>query len=216
MLWRDDVVEALRVLGGSSSLSSIYDAVRSLRIREGRSTPITLEAIVRRELEYNSSDSESYKKKHDLFYSVEGLGSGIWGLRGHLAPTPEASDFGAPDRVQATTYRILRDTVLAREIKRLHANTCQLCATVVELHGNQTYAEGHHLQPLGSPHNGPDVAGNIVVLCPTCHVLCDYFARPIHQSELRKIPGHQVSERFLNYHNDQYQCLTKPTRANGN
>lgn len=76
--WRNDVVIALKNIGGQGSLSEIYEAVRSSR--EGI-LPRTWEAIVRRELEYNSSDSESYKHRYDLFRSVNGIGSGVWALR---------------------------------------------------------------------------------------------------------------------------------------
>ena len=36
------------------------------------------------------------------------------------------------------------------------------------------YAEGHHLHPLGSAYDGPDVRGNILVVCPTHHAEFDY------------------------------------------
>lgn len=77
-IWREDVRDSLIELGGEAPLSLIYDAVRKIR---GCPPPKSWQAIVRRELEYNSSDSESYLGKHDLFFSVEGLGKGIWGLR---------------------------------------------------------------------------------------------------------------------------------------
>ncbi|WP_164517750.1 DUF3883 domain-containing protein [Rhizobium sp. TAL182] len=76
--WRDDVAAALRDIGGSGSLSEIYKAVRA---RRGEGLPRSWQAIVRRELEYNSSDSESYKERYDLFRSVNGIGSGVWALR---------------------------------------------------------------------------------------------------------------------------------------
>jgi hypothetical protein len=80
-LWRDDVKTALQQLGGSAPLESIYRAVKEIRLRAGRRVPRSIEAIVRRELEYNSSDSESYTKRYDWFYSVHGIGAGVWGLR---------------------------------------------------------------------------------------------------------------------------------------
>lgn len=77
-LWRDDVVEALRSIGGVGHLSQIYEAVRE--VRQGP-LPQNLKAIVRKELEYNSSDADAFQNKRDLFYSVEGIGNGVWGLR---------------------------------------------------------------------------------------------------------------------------------------
>jgi len=43
--------------------------------------PVNLEAIVRRELENNSSDAGAYAGRHDLFKTVHGLGNGFWALR---------------------------------------------------------------------------------------------------------------------------------------
>jgi hypothetical protein len=81
MIWRDDVRKALEQLEGKAHLDEIYRRVRELRTSRAATLPQSLAAIVRRELEYNSSDSESYQGRHDLFYSVQGIGNGVWGLR---------------------------------------------------------------------------------------------------------------------------------------
>jgi len=82
LIWRECVVEALRLIGGSGHLEKIYSAVRHVRKIRMLPLPPSWEAIVRRELEYNSSDSGSFQGKNDLFQSVEGIGSGVWALRG--------------------------------------------------------------------------------------------------------------------------------------
>lgn len=80
-LWRQDVREGLRQLGGAGHLKEIYEVVRAIRREHGRSVPANLEAIIRRELEYNSSDASTYQGKRDWFRSVNGIGSGNWALR---------------------------------------------------------------------------------------------------------------------------------------
>lgn len=80
-LWRDDVKLALQQLGGSAPLTEIYAAVRNIRIINGRTLPPSTNAIIRREIEYNSSDTESYQHKLDWFKTVDGIGSGVWALR---------------------------------------------------------------------------------------------------------------------------------------
>lgn len=82
VLWRDDVRSALEQLGGAAALAAIYAKVRETRRAEGRKIPSSLDAIVRRELEYNSSDSESFTGKRDWFKSINGVRGGVWGLRG--------------------------------------------------------------------------------------------------------------------------------------
>jgi hypothetical protein len=81
VLWRDDIVQALNNLGGSADLSEIYQEVRKIRRSGKRSLPISTDAVIRRELENNSSDSDSFTGARNLFSSVNGIGQGRWALR---------------------------------------------------------------------------------------------------------------------------------------
>ena len=76
--WLDDIQITLRNLGGEAHLSKIYKEVS--KVRKGKLNP-TFESTIRRELETNSSDTESYgkgRKGEVLFYMK---GKGVWGLR---------------------------------------------------------------------------------------------------------------------------------------
>jgi len=117
--------------------------------------------------------------------------------------TPIAFDYGnlAPEKVETTTYRILRDTTLARDLKTLHKNKCQICGETITL-STGDYSEAHHIKPLGTPHQGPDVSGNILVLCPNHHVMCDYGAIKLDTTTLRLHPDHILGDEFLRYHNE--------------
>ena len=79
--WRDDVRDALRRLGGKARLQAIYREVEKARRQAGRSIPRMLDAVVRRTLEDNSSDSNNYRGGPDLFEMVEGRGAGMWAVR---------------------------------------------------------------------------------------------------------------------------------------
>ena len=116
--------------------------------------------------------------------------------------TPTAVDFEQPEpaRIEIHTYRILRDTKLARTLKSLHQDACQICGQVISIQGD-TYSEAHHIRPLGSPHNGPDVAENILVLCPNHHVMCDYGSIQLDLENLRVHPQHSIGTQFIEYHN---------------
>ncbi|MFA5192851.1 MAG: HNH endonuclease [Verrucomicrobiia bacterium] len=118
-------------------------------------------------------------------------------------PTPQATDLAdaPPDRVQTTTYRILRDTVLARRIKIIHEFRCQVCGHTIELPDGSRYAEAHHIQPLGEPHNGRDVIGNILCLCPNHHAELDYRVSSITLAKLRCSEAHAIDARYVDYHN---------------
>jgi len=114
--------------------------------------------------------------------------------------TPKASDIDLPEtvRVETTTYRILRDTALSREVKIAQKFECQLCTKRIRLSDGSFYAEAHHVRPLGKPHNGPDVEENIICVCPNCHVLLDYGVIKLEKSQLQN-----VCLDYVDYHNKE-------------
>ena len=111
------------------------------------------------------------------------------------------SDIEPPVRVVATTYRILRDTVAARQLKADHQYRCQICDISIELPDGSHYAEAHHVRPLGRSHNGPDDRENMIVLCPNHHAMCDYGVIQLSVEVLRLIEGHAIDPAFIAYHN---------------
>ena len=76
--WKQDVVKAMSDLNGKGTLDEIYEKVKNNRSIK---LPKTWKAIIRQVIEAHSSDSDNYTNKEDLFYSVEGIGHGVWGLR---------------------------------------------------------------------------------------------------------------------------------------
>lgn len=119
------------------------------------------------------------------------------------SPTPHAADIEPPsgDRVLATSYRILRDTELARRVKSIHRYECQLCGHTIQLPDGNRYAEAHHIRGLGEPHNGHDVIGNILCVCPNHHAELDYGATELALSKLRIDPAHPIDGKYIEYHN---------------
>jgi hypothetical protein len=115
----------------------------------------------------------------------------------------EAVDLAEPPpRQHSTVYRIIRDTDLARRVKALHKNECQICRHIIVLRDGSRYSEAHHIRPLGKPHDGPDTMDNIVCVCPNHHAELDYGARPLTEEDLRTVPGHSVNESYIRYHNE--------------
>ncbi|WP_194860595.1 HNH endonuclease [Dietzia sp. SYD-A1] len=207
--WSDEIVDALRELGGRATRNEILEVI------EKRRTGLTphWKMTVQNTIERHSSDSKNYKGSDDLFKSA-GIGSGVWALRETIATpadleappeTPRAVDLPdgneQPDRAEATTYRVLRDTPLARKLKELHKDECQICGKAIKLGEGKTYSEAHHIRPLGGPHHGPDTPGNIVVLCPNHHVMLDFGTIPLSLKSLRSKPGHEVAQESIEYHN---------------
>ena len=121
-----------------------------------------------------------------------------------FTPTPQVSNMAEPEDVTRTLSiisRIARDTPLANKIKALHGYQCQICGTALQLSSYQLYAESHHIKPLGAPHNGPDIAENILCICPNHHTQLDYGAIKLSKKDLRVVYGHQLGDEYINYHN---------------
>ncbi len=203
--WTEVIVQALRNLGGRAHYSSLYDEVEKLRSGD---LPASWQQQIRRAIEVHSSDSSSFAHGTDLFAAVDGLGNGVWELRDYTPdPTPvapdtsELSETPGPAHIVTQVYRILRDTAMARSLKAIHKNRCQLCGQTLELGGGKLYSEVHHIRPLGNPHNGPDIPRNILVLCPNDHVRCDYGAIPLDLHHIATRPEHPIAQVFLDYHN---------------
>ncbi|WP_435643035.1 HNH endonuclease [Streptomyces sp. H49] len=107
---------------------------------------------------------------------------------------------------------IVRDAALARKVKALEGDRCQVCDTTLR-HLNRPYSQAAHIRGLGSPHHGPDELPNLLCLCANCHVLFDGLeiyvdpdglvrgtrdGRAPHP--LRRAPAHPIDEAHLAYH----------------
>ncbi len=76
----------------------------------------------------------------------------------------DVNDAAHPERRETILQRFIRDTVTGRVLKQRHHNQCQICGLAVPLWEGLTYAEAHHIRPLGHPH--------MVRICPAT---CSYF-----------------------------------------
>ncbi len=123
-----------------------------------------------------------------------------------------------PERRPTTTLRIVRNTAVATAVKALHDHRCQVCGVRLETPAGP-YAEGAHIRPLGSPHDGPDIAGNnIICLCPNHHALFDLGAFTIGddlrliglEGSLRTTSRHTVDLLHLAYQRDH--CVRRKNK----
>lgn len=119
--------------------------------------------------------------------------------------TPHPFDFSPPAPAQrrlVEEYRVLRDSVMARKVKRIHNCRCQVCgAPGIPLLDGTLYAEAHHIKPVGGTYSGDDHQSNVLCVCPTCHVKLDYGTIQIEYEKLIKDPRHEVSEEMVEFHN---------------
>jgi putative restriction endonuclease len=111
-------------------------------------------------------------------------------------------------RKEGTVLRIVRDTKIAHDIKRLYNYECQVCGITLIIKSGR-YAEGAHIKPLGKPHDGDDNSDNLICLCPNHHVLFDKGAFSIldnfelignEKGKLNVSTNHKLNKSNLEYH----------------
>jgi putative restriction endonuclease len=111
-------------------------------------------------------------------------------------------------RQASTVLRIVRDTKLSQELKKLYDYTCQICGLRISIKGIG-YAEAAHIKPLGKPHNGHDKPENLLCLCPNHHVMLDKGILSITDNfevlggdgEILQIKaGHTLDQDNIRYH----------------
>ena len=117
-----------------------------------------------------------------------------------------------PARHSSTVRRIVRNTQIVAELKVLYDDTCQRCETRLHLGDGVGYSEGHHLRPLGHPHDGPDRRENVLVVCPNCHALLDLAVHEITLADLTVLGDHSVSPESIDYHNRMVRKRRKENR----
>ncbi|MET8974377.1 HNH endonuclease [Streptomyces sp. NPDC004539] len=154
----------------------------------------------------------------DALLSLVGLAgyasaSGVEGDEPEDRPGDDES-LGRTGRRQVNTSRPDRDPRLAKRVKEIYENRCQVCRTRVERQF-YFYSEAAHIQGLGRPHEGPDKLSNLLCFCPNCHVEFDGLAIYIDEEwhvrysrdgelksedKLFREAEHAIDEEFLEYH----------------
>jgi putative restriction endonuclease len=131
------------------------------------------------------------------------------------APPADIISPGPAGRIPSVIQRLVRNTDIATSVKKLHDHHCQVCGQRLVTPAGP-YAEGAHIRALGRPHDGPDVLGNLLCLCPNDHVLfdagsiyvdADGIVRDISGAPvgpLRTVPGHGIDAGYLRYHREAH------------
>jgi putative restriction endonuclease len=163
------------------------------------------------------------------YWSEQGPhGYRVWRFRLSQLPVTEQSEVNPPTpapavgqedrqedvrpRSTSSIQRIVRSTAITNLVKRVHDYTCQVCGIRLPA-PTGGYAEAAHIRPLGTPHRGPDVIGNVLCLCPNHHVLLDLGMLIINDDltvvnradsavigRLRETSEHQVDRQHLAHH----------------
>lgn len=177
----ETVAEALRSLGGQARPVEIADEVR--RMFPAPYTGHLLQSV-RARIQECSSDSHHWKGKRDLFYSVHGIGGGVWGLR-DMDPLNPANQDGLVDAAETymaaegaaalrTHLRRERSKTLIDRFKRQLATfACSVCDfDFGEAYGELGYGfvEAHHRVPIARLEPGTKTRiEDLAAVCSNCH-----------------------------------------------
>jgi 5-methylcytosine-specific restriction endonuclease McrA len=102
--------------------------------------------------------------------------------------------------------QIQRHTKIAKRLKALYHNECQICRFTFAKKNGELYSESHHIIPLG--RKGSDRIDNIIILCPNCH-------RQLHYANIKygKKRANRMFlrisnvKKYVNYHPTHFQAL---------
>lgn len=124
----------------------------------------------------------------------------------------ETGDSGPVARTPTTLQRLVRSIAVARRVKELHENKCQVCGLQIGTPAGP-YSEAAHIRALGKPHDGPDVQSNVLCLCPNHHIMFDAGAIYVDDAwtvrdgttrlpigQLRRHRAHAIDQTQLAYH----------------
>ncbi|ACA55867.1 Hnh endonuclease [Clostridium botulinum A3 str. Loch Maree] len=185
-IWLEEIIEAMKELGGHAYYSDLYEYVKD----RGNISFNKLKdpnAQIRGTIERYSSDSNVYKKTKnglDIFYSVDGKGKGHWGLR-EFEPHDNMVDLTEDDGGFLEGRKKLRQHICiernAKVIKMAKENfkkkygvlKCEVCGFNFEKkYGKlgEDFIEGHHIKPVSELKEGEKTkVEDIVLLCSNCH-----------------------------------------------
>ncbi|EGV19453.1 HNH endonuclease [Thiocapsa marina] len=117
-----------------------------------------------------------------------------------------------PKRERIEVVRFDRDREPREFTKALYDDCCQACGYRIISPNETGCSEVHHIRPLSE--SGPDMVGNMLVLCPTHHKEFDLSILAIDPDSFRisslasSHPLHDQPLRICSEHRLDLQCLT--------
>ena len=194
---KEKVVQALKMLGGHAYLKDIYDAFGKLN----GDTPLALnyQAIVRSILERYSSDSTVFEGKENLFYSVDGIGNGHWGLleyKNTFELSQDDDEFCEGKLLLKKHLQRERNPKLISTAKKFfiakHGHLfCEVCGfDFKEKYGEigENFIEAHHVKPISEMSDG-DITKieDIIMVCSNCHSMIHRKKPWLSKEDLKSI-----------------------------
>lgn len=202
----DQIIEAMNTLGGHCYYEDLYKQIlllypdSALNYADIKGWQCAVRAQVMR----LSKDSSSYRDgKPDLFYSIEGIGKGHWGLRNPIITEKTmdvtADDEGFIEGKEVLKKHILRErnhslkTVAIKNFKELHNGRiyCEICGfEFFEKYGDigKDFIEAHHTKPISEmKENERTKVEDIALLCSNCHSMIHRRRPWLKKEDIKKL-----------------------------
>ena len=188
-----------QLLRSSDAVPSLYlDLINRFRTAQG------LYPVLRySELDYNWMVEDFWLYVHRVVLELYDTSYLSW---------PDGSETlqeGFTERCLITISRLRRNTAIVQELKQLYAYQCQRCGVHTETSPSR-FIEGAHIHPLGEPHNGRDVKGNLLILCPNHHKEFDLGLWTVAEDGVTVAPTgkslkllHTLDAESLQYHRSE-------------
>lgn len=200
--WKDEIIEAMKSLGGHARYEDLYNEIEA-RGNIDFSVLKDPRAQIRGTIEKFSSDSQVHNiKDDDIFYSVEGIGSGHWGLRNFEPHDKDVDitddDSGFPEGKKKLREHVCRERnqqvikIAKQRFKEKYGRVfCEACGFDFEkTYGEigEDFIEAHHNIPVSELKEG-DVTrpSDISLLCSCCHRMAHRKRPWLNATQLKEL-----------------------------
>ncbi|MFB3168466.1 HNH endonuclease [Neobacillus sp. 179-C4.2 HS] len=210
-----------------SSAKISLDLQEEIEKKESNNDPDDIELLPKRDVE-DLIDLKLFQKQREITSTSISTSHNPRGksiiLKSITSNKLKTLGTNIPNRIDRKVISTERNQSLSQTLKSLYKHQCQVCGEKVQIGLNEYSSESHHIQPVGGNHQGPDIASNIIILCPNHHLMFDRGAitielktnkvihvdatNSIHDSNL--ILKHEIEERHVDYHNKHIFKGVKP------
>lgn len=200
----EEIIASLEELNGSAPYKELYKKLyeRNILSFSNFKNDKNWKACVRATIERNSSDSKVFCG-NDIFYSVDGLGKGHWGLRKYQSEVEKfktliyEQEFPEGKEIELAHKSKERNSKAARLAKEkfkkdhgsLYCEACNLSFEKVYGELGKDYIEAHHnhkpVSDMSDDHKTK--ISDYVMLCSNCHRMIHRKRPWISMKELKTL-----------------------------
>lgn len=204
MTMLEEIIQAMNQLGGHCYYKDLYARLKenNPNYLNNYTSERNWQASVRATIERNSSDSKTFNGAN-IFYSVEGLGGGHWGLvkpdLSSINVDLSADDESFPEGKKVLRKHLIRERnpylkmkAIAKFKKEHNGNVfCEICGfDFHKKYGDlgKDFIEMHHLKPVSQMQDKDETKmEDIILVCSNCHSMIHRKRPWLLKDEIKEI-----------------------------